>query len=82
IMGSSGSLQLLRRMGNTGKAYVMVDGLGTVHGAFIIERLEEEALVFDRGHCVVPLAYAVQKREVRFVGLVDVLHLRIAEGAD
>lgn len=46
IMGSSGSLQLLRRMGNTGKAYVMVDGLGTVHGAFIIERLEEEGSMF------------------------------------
>lgn len=46
LFGTTSSLRLLRRMGDTGKAYVMVDGIGTVHGAFIITGLDDEASMF------------------------------------
>lgn len=46
LFGSTSAIRLLRRMGDTGKAYVMVDGIGTVYGAFIITSLDEEGSMF------------------------------------
>ena len=46
LFGTTGAIRLLRRMGDTGKAYVMVDGIGTVYGAFIITGLDEEGSMF------------------------------------
>ncbi len=46
LFGTTGAIRLLRRMGDTGKAYVMVDGIGTVYGAFIITSLDEEGSMF------------------------------------
>ena len=46
FMGSAGALKLLRRMGDTGKAYMLVDGMGTVHGAYIIASMDEEHSIF------------------------------------
>ncbi|RAR53908.1 hypothetical protein C7401_12682 [Paraburkholderia unamae] len=38
-IGSIASLDQLAKMGDVGDAYVLVDGIGTVYGAFIIESL-------------------------------------------
>jgi phage protein U len=46
LYGSAGSLKLLRRMADTGKAYVMVDLTGTIYGAFVIEEMDETESYF------------------------------------
>jgi len=40
-IGSIASLDQLATMADIGAAYVLVDGIGTVYGAFIIESLNE-----------------------------------------
>ena len=42
LIGSAGSLTLLHRMANTGKAYVLVDGSGAVYGAYVIRDKSED----------------------------------------
>jgi len=41
LAGSTGSLALLRRMADAGRAYMMVDGRGYVYGAWVITGLDE-----------------------------------------
>lgn len=41
FMGREDAMQQLRDMGDTGDAYAMVDGEGTVYGAFVIESVTE-----------------------------------------
>jgi len=41
LTGSLESLKQLRTMGDTGAAYVLVDGAGLVYGAFLIDGLDE-----------------------------------------
>ncbi|KWC22745.1 oxidoreductase [Burkholderia ubonensis] len=40
-IGSAASIDELARMGDAGDAYVLVDGVGNVYGAFVIESLNE-----------------------------------------
>jgi phage protein U len=40
-IGKLASLKELRTMGDDGDAYALVDGTGTVYGAFVIEALDE-----------------------------------------
>ena len=47
-IGSLSSLKELRKMGDAGEAYVLVDGAGNVYGAFIIEGLDEQQGIFKR----------------------------------
>lgn len=42
LIGSAGSLKLLHRMADTGKAYVLVDGTGEVYGAYVIRDKSED----------------------------------------
>ncbi|CAE6841941.1 hypothetical protein R69746_06967 [Paraburkholderia aspalathi] len=42
-IGSIASIDELAKMGDAGDAYVLVDGVGNVYGAFIIESLNETA---------------------------------------
>ncbi|CAG9221123.1 Phage tail protein [Burkholderia gladioli] len=42
-IGKTASLDQLAKMGDTGEAYVLVNGSGVVYGAFIIESLNETA---------------------------------------
>ncbi|AZR93241.1 oxidoreductase [Bordetella trematum] len=42
LAGSAGALALLRRMADTGKAYILVDGSGTVYGPHIIDKIDED----------------------------------------
>jgi phage protein U len=42
-IGEIASLDELARMGDVGEAYVLVDGIGNVYGAFIIDSLKETA---------------------------------------
>ncbi|WP_207003911.1 phage tail protein [Trinickia mobilis] len=42
-IGSIASLDELAKMGDAGDAYVLVDGIGNVYGAFVIESLNETA---------------------------------------
>jgi hypothetical protein len=41
LTGTLASLKDLRTMGDTGEAYALVDGAGTVYGAFLIEGMDE-----------------------------------------
>ncbi|KWF09555.1 phage tail protein [Burkholderia pseudomultivorans] len=47
-IGTSASLDQLVQMANVGEAYVLVDGLGTVYGAYIIVGLDETRRYFTR----------------------------------
>lgn len=48
--GSRMSLDVLRQMANTGQAWVLVDGVGRVYGAWIIEQISEgHSLFFSDG---------------------------------
>jgi phage protein U len=40
-IGSADSLDQLAKMGDVGDAYVLVDGTGTVYGAYVIDSLNE-----------------------------------------
>ncbi|KVU92849.1 phage tail protein [Burkholderia ubonensis] len=42
-IGTAASLEKLAKMGDVGNAYVLVDGVGTVYGAYVIESLNESA---------------------------------------
>lgn len=42
-IGTAASIDELAKMGDTGDAYVLVDGAGTVYGGYIIESLNETA---------------------------------------
>lgn len=42
-IGSLASIDSLAKMGDAGDAYVLVDGIGNVYGAFVIESLNETA---------------------------------------
>lgn len=42
-IGARVSLNELAKMGDVGDAYVLVDGIGNVYGAFVIESLNETA---------------------------------------
>ncbi|WP_255468077.1 phage tail protein [Achromobacter sp. UMC71] len=46
LIGSTGSLELLRRMAETGKAYMLVDGSGTVYGAYVLLDIGEDQSLF------------------------------------
>jgi len=46
IAGDVGSLMTLRQMGDAGVSYGLVDGLGNLHGAFVIESLDERGRSF------------------------------------
>ncbi|MDR3299459.1 MAG: phage tail protein [Candidatus Accumulibacter sp.] len=46
ISGDPGWLEVLYAMADTGKAYVLIDGNGTLYGLFVIESLEETGTVF------------------------------------
>ncbi|SOE50883.1 phage tail protein [Orrella dioscoreae] len=41
IAGKADAMEMLRRMGNTGLGYALVDGAGNVYGAYIIESMDE-----------------------------------------
>jgi uncharacterized protein len=47
-IGIAASLTLLRTMGDAGDPYVLVDGSGTVYGAFVIENLTEQQTLFSK----------------------------------
>lgn len=50
VAGQPISLDYLRAMADTGAAWVMVDGIGRIHGLFIIQSLNETKGVFlDNG---------------------------------
>ncbi|ULL06021.1 phage tail protein [Pseudomonas putida] len=46
LAGSMMSLDEIRAMGNTGKAWALVEGTGRVYGLFVIESLSETRSVF------------------------------------
>jgi len=48
LAGSALSLDALRLMANTGKAWPMVEGSGRIYGLWIIERLSETKTLFFR----------------------------------
>lgn len=50
LAGSRLSLDVLREMANTGRAWVLVDGTGRVYGAWVIDRITEgQSLFFKDG---------------------------------
>jgi phage protein U len=47
-MGIAAALGMLRDMGDTGKAYTLVDGLGIFHGIYVITGLSETGTYFNQ----------------------------------
>lgn len=47
-MGTPVAINLLRNMGDTGKAWVLVDGIGRFHGVYVITSLSETGTYFTR----------------------------------
>lgn len=47
LIGSRDSLDQLRAMADKGEAYALVDGNGTVYGAYLIENMTEGHTEFD-----------------------------------
>lgn len=47
-MGSAMAVKMLRDMGNTGKAFTLVDGLGLFHGVYVIDSFDETHSYFDK----------------------------------
>lgn len=47
-IGSAKSLGSLEEMANTGKAFVLVDGLGVMHGVYIVTSLNQTHSFIDR----------------------------------
>jgi phage protein U len=47
ITGGQVSLEVLRRMAETGNAWVLIGGDGVIHGCFVIESLEMTYTVFN-----------------------------------
>ena len=45
--GKRASLDELRLMGNTGLAFALVEGSGTVYGAFVITEMQETKTYFE-----------------------------------
>jgi len=48
LAGDQASLDELREMADTGKAYALVEGTGKVYGQFVIESLSEGRTLFFR----------------------------------
>lgn len=46
LRGQRLSLDILRTMADTGRAWVMVDGTGRIYGAWVIERVTETSSLF------------------------------------
>lgn len=46
VAGTALSLSMLKAMANTGKAYILVSGLGIVHGFYIIDSITEDNTIF------------------------------------
>lgn len=46
LTGKRGQLDILRQMGDTGKAYTLIEGTGKIYGLVIIDNLEETATYF------------------------------------
>lgn len=46
LIGSTGSLELVRRMAATGKAYILVDGSGMVYGSYVLTDMSEDQTLF------------------------------------
>ena len=47
-IGMASSISFLRSMGDTGKAFTLVDGLGFFHGVYVITNLTENQSVHNR----------------------------------
>jgi phage protein U len=45
--GKPASLDELRRMGNTGLAWALVEGSGTIYGAYVITEMQETKTFFE-----------------------------------
>lgn len=47
-VGMAMSISMLRDMGNTGKAFTLVDGVGIFHGVYIMGDLDDNQSVFNK----------------------------------
>lgn len=64
VSGSGGSLELLRRMAATGKAYMLVDGTGQVYGAYVIPDILEDQTEHNAFGMPRRIAFTVQLQRV------------------
>ncbi|MDR2325103.1 MAG: phage tail protein [Acidovorax sp.] len=62
--GNVASLDELRRMGNTGNAWVLVEGTGTVYGAYVITDLQETKSMFYVNGTARKIEFALSLRRV------------------
>lgn len=63
--GSPKSLSKLRKMADTGKAYPLIDGRGTIHGLWIIESLNETRSEFFKDGTARKIEFSLTLKQVR-----------------
>lgn len=62
--GTPISLDVLRRMGNTGQAWVLIEGTGTIYGAFTIIDLQETRTLFHFNGAARKIEFTITLRRV------------------
>lgn len=74
LAGSRLSLDVLREMANTGRAWVLVDGTGRVYGAWVIDRVTEGQSLFFRDGAPRRIEFTISLARVD-EGIVDVANM-------
>ena len=64
ISGGELSLDTLRKMADTGKAYPLIDGRGTVHGHFVIERISKGRSEFFRDGAARRIEFSIDLKRI------------------
>ncbi len=65
LTGSRNTLETLRNMGNTGKAYTLIEGTGKIYGLVIIESLDETKTHFFKDGAARKTDFTVTLKIVR-----------------
>ncbi|MFP2768343.1 phage tail protein [Oceanisphaera sp. KMM 10153] len=64
ITGGTPSLKQLEEMGDTGKAYPLIDGLGQMHGMFVIEGISTTKTEFFKDGAARRIEFSIKLKRV------------------
>lgn len=80
VTGGELSLDALRKMTDTGKSYPLIDGRGTVHGQFAIERISKGNSGFfsDGAARKIEFSLTLKRTDNRSLGMINEKWLSLA----
>lgn len=81
LAGEALSLDALRLMADTGKAWPLIEGTGRIYGVFVIESLSETRTIFFRDGAARRIEFTLTLKRVD-EGRVDLLGTGIAAAGD